>query len=108
MPSSVIDHLRAELGDMSLTRRVGRIAAISGLRIKVSGLSDVVAVGDRVSFPDARGRSAGGEVVEIDEAGAVVLSESTPDGFSVSHRVLHEGPARLAPCLLYTSDAADE
>lgn len=97
MPSSVIDHLRAELGVMSLTRRVGRIGAISAGSIKVTGLSDIAAVGDRVSFPDSRSANAGGEIVEIDTAGAVVLSESPPEGFSVSQKVLHEGPARLAP-----------
>lgn len=97
MPSSVIDHLRAELGVMSLSRRIGRISAIGAGRIRVSGLSDVAAVGDRVSFPDARSPSAFGEVVELDEAGAVILPETTPDGYSVSQPVLHEGPSRLAP-----------
>lgn len=97
MPSSLIDHLRAGLAGQRVVRRVGRVAAVSGGRLRVTGLSDIAALGDRVTFPDRPAKRTGGEIVELDEDAATVLPEAVPEGFSVGQTVLHEGPIRIAP-----------
>ena len=97
MPASLIDHLRATLRGQSVLRREGRIIAVSGGRLRVSGLSDVAAMGDRVSFEGLSATGSGGEIVEIDQAHVLVLPEAVPEGFAVGQRVVHEGPLKLAP-----------
>ena len=97
MPSSLIDHLRATLASERVLKRSGRVSAVTGGRLAVTGLSDVAAIGDRVSFPDASQSRSGGEVVELSESAVIVLPEMMPEGFAVGQRVLHEGSMRLAP-----------
>ncbi len=97
MPSSLIDHLRAALAGQRACRRAGRISALTGGRLRISGLSDVVALGDRVIFEGLPPARAGGEIVEIDEEAATVLPEAVPDGFTVGQTVLLDGPMRIAP-----------
>jgi flagellum-specific ATP synthase len=97
MPSSLIDHMRAALAGQRVCRRVGRISAVAGGRLRVTGLSDVAAVGDRVVVDGLPASRAGGEIVELDETSAIVLPEAIPEGFSVGQGVLLDGPTRIAP-----------
>ena len=65
MPSTLIDHLRARLAGQRLTRRIGTISAVSGGRLRVAGLSDIAALGDRVARVDAGKRLVKHPVVAL-------------------------------------------
>ena len=68
MPGNMIDHLRAELAQARIARRVGRIGSIGSGRIAVSGVASVAALGDRVEFPAPGRPSLWGEIIELDGA----------------------------------------
>lgn len=61
--------------------------------ITVTGLSDVAAIGDLVSFKDG----GGGEVIELGDPGVSVLAEAGPEGMVRGDPVRHLGAAGIAP-----------
>lgn len=88
--------LIAEVGAMAVSRPVGRVAALSGGRIEVSGLGHVAGLGDRVSLSRAGGAICG-EVLALSPDRLTVLPESAPEGVAIGDPVLHLGPNTIAP-----------
>lgn len=91
-----LDHLISEVASLRLACNAGRIVEITDNVVRVSGLSEVAAIGDIVAFgtePDARR----GEVVAIGPESVTVLPEGTADRLRTSERVVHLGPATLQP-----------
>ena len=96
MSGKVIDRLTAEVKRARLARRLGRVTKISSGRVFVGGLNDIAAIGDQVSIGTGAD-TIPGEVVELDDASAIVLPEKGIDGLSVGQPVAHDGPFTLAP-----------
>ena len=86
------DPLRARIGGIRIARRLGRIAEVGPAALRVTGLSDVAALGDRVDFG-----SFGGEVVRLDAATVTLLPDGPTEGLAIGDAVTHIGPATLAP-----------
>ncbi|MDB6452491.1 FliI/YscN family ATPase [Falsirhodobacter sp. 20TX0035] len=87
------DRLTARLARISPQRRVGRIASLGGGAIRVAGLSDVAALGDRVTISDR----CGGEVVELAADALTVMADDATEGLAIDDPVLLEGAAVLSP-----------
>lgn len=85
--------LATRIGRISPLRRIGRIAALGSGAIRVSGLSDAAALGDRVTIA---GRF-GGEVVEIAPDLLTVMADDATEGLSIHDPVVLDGAATLAP-----------
>ncbi|WP_045387730.1 FliI/YscN family ATPase [Falsirhodobacter sp. alg1] len=85
--------LSAVLADITPAHRIGRIAALGGGTVTVSGLSDVAALGDRLQI-DGR---MGGEVLGLTPDSLTVMCDDAPDGLAIGDEVLWKGPASLSP-----------
>ncbi len=96
MTGTVIDRMIAELRSGAVARRVGRVAAVSGGQLSVSGLSDCASPGDFVSISKP-GRAAMGEVISTSKEQILVQLEEAADGLRIGQEVFHEGPLRLWP-----------
>lgn len=91
-----IDSILARIAALDPVRRFGRITALGGGTITVSGLADHAAIGDRLSFATAQG-STGGEIVRLGPEGAVALAEGNLDGLGIDALAELEPPSMLAP-----------
>ncbi len=97
MKSTGFEALEAEIASLSLSRWVGRIQQVGGGIIKVSGLSSHAALGDLVSFPQARGESSRGEVLQLDGDLVTVLPDGNAEGFQIGDKVILLGANDMAP-----------
>ncbi|WP_128254878.1 FliI/YscN family ATPase [Falsirhodobacter deserti] len=85
--------LGTKIEGITAVRRVGRIAALGGGTLRVTGLSDIAALGDRVAIS---GRF-GGEVVEIGTDTLTVICDEAIEGLALQDRVELEGAMSVAP-----------
>ncbi len=97
MKSTGFEALEAEIASLSLSHWVGRIRQVGGGIIKVSGLSEHAALGDLVSFPQARGESSRGEVLQIDGDLVTILPDGNAEGFQIGDKVILLGANDIAP-----------
>jgi flagellum-specific ATP synthase len=97
MHAGVFDGLRAAVGAVPLARRAGRVTALGGGVLTVSGLAQGTGLGDRVTLWRQDGRRAGGEVLRLARDGVVVLADDSTEGFGIGDLVALDGPATLSP-----------
>lgn len=76
---------------------VGRVAAIAGPLISISGLADTAAIGDAVEILKQDGSSLRGEILSMDETNVEVLPDNNTIGVRPNDRVILHGPIRIAP-----------
>lgn len=89
---SPFDPLRARIAAIRATRRLGRVAEVGPAALRVTGLSDVAALGDSVDFGPFRG-----EVVRLDPASVTLLPDAPTEGLAIGDVVAHVGPSVLSP-----------
>lgn len=96
MPNPGLNHLVAELMAVDPVRPIGRVSAVDGGLVLVSGLGRHAAMGDqvRISFG---GTKTMGEVVALNADTVSVLADRAAVGVSVGDRVVHLGPEKIAP-----------
>lgn len=92
-----LDHLMAELADISVMHHAGRCRDIVGGIVHVHGLETVAAIGDLVAFGADVGARRG-EIVAITDDLVSVLPEGASDQLRKNERVLLIGPSMLHPC----------
>jgi len=97
MPGFGLDSLTAEIAAIDPVRPVGRIAAIGGGTITVTGLSIFAALGDLVGFPGAQGKSVRGEVLQLTPDRITVLPDGDAEGLQIGDRVILTGQHDIAP-----------
>lgn len=97
MTQPAFDVLTAQIGALPVRRQVGRIAAISGGTVTVSGLPEGVVLGDRVSVSARDGTTRRGEVAAATTTGIEVLTEGGALGLGLGDQVTHQGPPLIAP-----------
>lgn len=93
MPGVTPPCLKNDLSRLSPVRHVGRVAAVAGGMIRLTGLSDHARVGDLLRLQRRSGPPLGGEVVQV--AGDLVdmLPDTAPEGAAMGDRViLHPAP----------------
>jgi flagellum-specific ATP synthase len=91
--SGVFDALISEIAGVPVRTRLGRVGAIGRGTVKVTGLGDVAALGDRVVLGDA----FGGEVVALQPDGITVLTDQSAEGLTLGALVRLKGQAGIAP-----------
>ncbi len=92
-----ISGLRARIARMQPVRDVGRVQAVDGTTIWVSGLSEVASIGDRLRLYHGA-QTLGGEVLRIRNDLVAMLPDEVAEGVSKGDRVAVLGPPTLAPC----------
>ena len=89
------DGLLAEIGAVSVMRRLGRVIETRRGLALVSGLEGA-ALGDRVRL-HLRDGPTGGEILRLSQSSCAVLPDGPGDGMSVGDRVELLGRAEIAP-----------
>lgn len=92
----VFDGLRAEIGQISTLRRIGRISDLGRGTLRVAGLSSGTGLGDRVAI-SGRDGVIGGEVLRLSRDGLTVLADGAADGLAIGDMVELIGKAEIAP-----------
>lgn len=89
--------LRAEISSLQAVRPVGRVSAVLGSTLRVSGLSAVARLGDRARIQTRGGEMLSGEILQIEAESILVMPDSNPEGLALGDRVLLRDGARIAP-----------
>lgn len=96
--AGVFDSLLAEISTISPKAAIGRVAEVQRGTVRVTGLEEVVSLGDRVALGSARGGEVlGGEVLGLADGGVTVLTDGAADGLAMGERVRLLGRAEIAP-----------
>ena len=97
MPEKNLTSLSAEISALRAARTVGRIKAIRGDTVVLSGLSDMACLGDRVAIERRRGETLTGEVLQLDSEGVLVMPDDSPLGLSLGARAWICSADEIAP-----------
>ena len=87
--------LRARIGEIAPSHRVGRVAEVGRGVLRVTGLGEGVALGDRVRVQGAV--DLGGEVLRLGRDAVTVLPDTAPEGLAIGDAVTLAGRADIAP-----------
>ena len=91
---SSIEALAAEIERLPVIRRLGKVVAVRGGLISLSGLSDFARLGDELSV-----NGGGAEVVGFEQDLILALPFGSAEGIAVGQEVELIGPFRLRPDL---------
>ncbi|PYC47374.1 flagellum-specific ATP synthase FliI [Litorivita pollutaquae] len=97
MNQSDFDSLTAEISTLSAVRTVGRICAVEGNTLRVSGLGHAARMGDQLQVYRRGGEVLGGEVLQLAQDSVVMLPDAAPDGVSLGDRVALLDANTIAP-----------
>ena len=97
MSQKVLHGVRAEIGNLSAVRHVGRIEAVEPEVLRVTGLGRYARLGDILKVLRSDGGVLHGEVVRLDREALTVMPDDRTEGVSLGDRVVLRGPLRIAP-----------
>ncbi|MDT8325894.1 MAG: FliI/YscN family ATPase [Roseovarius sp.] len=97
MNRNSLESLQAEISSLKAVRTVGRVSAVQGNTLRVSGLSASACLGDRVRIRTRAGAVLTGEVLQLETASLLILPDSAPEGVALGDRVLLLDAATIAP-----------
>lgn len=97
MDKNNLGGLRAEISSLQAVRPVGRVSAVLGSTLRVSGLSGVARLGDRVRIQTRSGETLTGEILQIETASILIMPDSSTEGLALGDRVLLLDGSRIAP-----------
>ncbi|KJS40683.1 MAG: ATP synthase [Roseovarius sp. BRH_c41] len=89
--------LRAEISALRPIRMMGRVSAVQGNALQISGLSSEARLGDRVVVQRRSDGELHGEVIRLEAASLVVLPDTSPDGVALGDRVILGQENSVAP-----------
>ncbi len=89
----IFSGLLSELGAVRLAVPIGRVAAVTGGSVIVTGLGHAAKQGDRVMI----GGYLAGEVIGLTVQGISIMTDGAPDGLALGTEVALIGAAELAP-----------
>ncbi|MGO4916779.1 FliI/YscN family ATPase [Pseudogemmobacter sp. W21_MBD1_M6] len=95
--SNELERLKAAFSGLVTSRRIGRVSAVGGGVVEVSGLSDIAMQGDQVRVIPQNGPRIGGEVLSLSPRAITVLLGGSAVGISIGDLVELIGPVGLAP-----------
>lgn len=107
MIKNSLDSLQAEISSLQAVRTVGRVSAVQGNTLRVSGLSGAARLGDRVRIQSRAGAVLTGEVLELEIASLLILPDSVPEGVALGDRVLLLDAATIAPAVSWIGRIID-
>ncbi|SLN62893.1 FliI/YscN family ATPase [Roseisalinus antarcticus] len=95
MEDIVIDRVKERVRDLQVLHLMGRVAAVGGSTIEVSGFGTGVRLGDPVCLPSLEDRR--GEVIGLGNDMTTILLEGGSEGVSIRTPVRLDPPVRFAP-----------
>jgi flagellum-specific ATP synthase len=96
MERVVFEGLRAQIAEVAVVRRVGRLAEIGRGTLRITGLGRA-ALGDRVAIQSGEHARLGGEILRLARDGATVLPDGGAEGLSIGDPVELLGSSGVAP-----------
>ena len=93
----VPETLTGRVAGARLSCPVGRVVAVRGGMIRVSGLADIATIGDHLLLRRHAGGPLPGEVLQIDTDHIHMLPDSTPGGVAIGDPVVLRGTPEFAP-----------
>ncbi len=93
-----LNALRCEIDKQKLARPVGRVSGVAGGVVQISGLSDAVRIGDRLTLRRDPGGPLVGEVLQVRDTLVDMLPDTAPDGVAIGNAVVLRGTPDFAPC----------
>ncbi|MFQ5562458.1 MAG: FliI/YscN family ATPase [Parvularculaceae bacterium] len=84
MSAQIFDIAQDVAADIDIGRVWGSVSAVDGGMIRVSGLSGLARIGDRINIVGSE--NAGGEIIAIEDANVLAMPTSPLDGISVGAR----------------------
>lgn len=99
--------LKRELEMKKLARPVGRVAGVSGGVIQISGLTDMVRIGDHMTLRRNPGSPLEGEVLQVFDGLVNMLPNTAPDGVAIGDPVILRGTPEFAPCAQWIGRVID-
>lgn len=92
-----LEALTRQIAGKRLTTQMGRVVAISGGDIEISGLSAIARIGDRLVLRRGTGDDLHGEVLKISGNNISMLPDRAPDGVAIGAPVLLHPSPTFAP-----------
>jgi len=92
-----LEALASEISAIRSVRPVGRVSALSGGLVTVTGLSDCAALGDLVALPMKDGSDMRGEVLTLSPSVVTVLPDGGSEGLQIGDHVILLGENTIAP-----------
>lgn len=89
--------LQAEISALRPMRMMGRVSAVQGNALRISGLSAVARLGDRIVIQRRAGGMLAGEVIQLEASSLMVLPDSSPEGVALGDRVILGYAETIAP-----------
>lgn len=97
MSQKVLQGVRAEIGNLSAIRHVGRIERVDAEVLTVTGLGRYARLGDILKVTRGDGSVLHGEVVQLQRDTLTLMPDERTEGVSLGDRVVLRGPLRIAP-----------
>lgn len=89
--------LQAEIATLTAVRKVGRVCAVDGGLLHISGLGADARMGDQMRIYRRDGKILGGEVLQLSHDSIVMLPDAAPDGVSLGDRVALLDASSISP-----------
>ena len=97
MSQTGIAGIGAEISALRAAHALGRVVAVQGGVLRVSGLSGAARLGDRVRVTRRGGAALTGEVLQLEAASILVLPDAAAEGVALGDRVRLLGASEIAP-----------
>jgi len=99
--------LKREIGGHRLARPIGRVVGVRGGVIQITGLTDDVRIGDRLTLRRNPGTPLVGEVLQMADDLVNMLPDTAPDGVAIGDSVVLRGTPDFAPCAQWIGRVID-
>lgn len=93
MPRNAFDPLVSRIRQVRRSYSMGQVVELSAGSFRVAGLNRVAGLGDVVQTDGG----LAGEILKVEEAGCLVMSEGSTAGLRLGAEVAHLGPRTIAP-----------
>ncbi|WP_101067148.1 FliI/YscN family ATPase [Roseovarius salinarum] len=90
-------NLQAEIATLAVDRPLGRVCAVEGDALRISGLEGRARLGDRLRVRRSSGGWLSGEAVQLDHGALLMLPDSPPAGVALGDGAQLLGPLGIAP-----------
>jgi len=97
MTQTELKSLQSQIASLRAVRHVGRICAVDGGLLRVSGLGACASLGDQLQVYRRGGRSLSGEVIQLRDDAIVMLPDDSAVGVALGDRVALLDACAIAP-----------
>jgi len=99
--------LEREIGRHKLARPIGHVVGVRGGVIQITGLTNQVRIGDRLTLRRTPGSPLVGEVLQVADNLVNMLPDTAPDGVAIGDSVILRGTPDFAPCAQWIGRVID-